>query len=275
MLSTAIADIFFVYFETHSLPYLMPPLNILWMISYWTMLAAAVWQVIHPLSSMSVETFTPLLRNTLIYLTPIISMGFTFSVSLSLLRTDMSLYWTLVGCFTIFALVLLRQYVVLRDNRRLYKQMEQQAVTDSLTGIYNRHFFNEALHREIKRAERYGYPLTILMMDIDNFKAYNDLHGHLEGDILLKEIAAQMKSHVRASDLLARFGGDEFVLILPETNIIQAQAIIKKLHATVLEKFARDRLGISIGSALLQPGMTPQALLAEADRSLYRVKPTK
>jgi diguanylate cyclase (GGDEF)-like protein len=187
----------------------------------------------------------------------------------------MPLYWALIGSFTIFALVLFRQYFVLRDNRRLYKQMEQQAVTDSLTGLYNRHFFNEALQREIKRADRYGYSLTILMMDVDNFKAYNDLHGHLKGDTLLREIAALMKSHVRASDMLARFGGDEFVLILPETNIIQAQAIIKKLHATVLEKFARDRLGISIGSALLHPGMTPQTLLAEADRSLYRVKPTK
>ncbi len=275
MLSTAIADICFAFLETHSIPYIMAPLNILWMISYWTMLTAAAWQVVHPVSDSSIESFRPLLRNTLIYLVPILSMVFTFSISLNLLRSDMSLYWTLIGCFTIFALVLFRQYIVLRDNRRLYKQMEQQAVTDSLTGLYNRHFFNEALQREIKRADRYGYPLTILMMDVDNFKAYNDLHGHLKGDVLLKEIAAQIKSHVRASDLLARFGGDEFVLILPETDINQAQAIIKKLDAAVSETFSRDRLGISIGSALLQPDMTPQSLLAEADRSLYRIKPTK
>jgi len=273
MLFTAIADVLFAILETYSIPYVMAPLNMLWMVSYWAMLAAAAWQAVFPVSDQSIESFNPLLRNTLVYVAPVLGMSLAFVSAISLLKLDIRLYGTLIGSFILITLVLVRQYLVLRDNRRLYTQMEQQAVTDALTGLHNRHFFNEAIQREVKRAERYHHTLAILLIDVDNFKSYNDTHGHLKGDVLLTSIAAQLKSHIRSTEFLSRFGGDEFVAILPEANIAGAQSIAKRMQQAISSRFARERLGISVGIAVLQPGMTAQSLLAEADRSLYRAKP--
>ncbi|MBM3153533.1 MAG: GGDEF domain-containing protein, partial [Chloroflexi bacterium] len=172
-------------------------------------------------------------------------------------------------------LVLFRQYLVLHDNRKLYRKMELQAVTDALTGVYNRHHFNEAIDREIKRAERYDSPLTLLLLDVDNFKNYNDTFGHLRGDILLKQIAQELTTFIRSTDLLARFGGDEFVIILAETDIVNAQKVADKITSEINARFSRERVGMSIGMAVFQPGMNAQSLLADADRSLYHSKPQR
>ncbi len=273
MLFTAIADILFAILETYSIPYVLAPLNMLWMVSYWAMLAAAAWQAVFPVSRESIEPFNPLLRNTLVYMAPVLGMSLVFVSAISLLKLDIRLYGTLLGSFILITLVLVRQYLVLRDNRRLYTQMEQQAVTDALTGLHNRHFFNEAIQREVKRAGRYQHTLAILLIDVDNFKSYNDTHGHLKGDVLLTSIAAQLKAHIRSTEFLARFGGDEFVAILPETGISGAQSLATRMQQTISSRFAREHLGVSVGIAVLQPGMTAEALLAEADRSLYRAKP--
>jgi diguanylate cyclase (GGDEF)-like protein len=274
MIFTTLADILFAALETYDIPYTLPPLNILWLASFWAMMFAAAWQKTTPAEE-AVDTFTPLLRNTLVYVAPVLGLVLAFISAITLLRLDPRLYFTLLGVFVLAGLVLVRQYLVLRTNRRLYEHMQQIAITDALTGLYNRHFFNEALPREIKRTSRHGSPLSILMMDVDNFKAFNDLHGHLRGDAMLKEIAAHLKSSVRGSDLLARFGGDEFILILPETDSQQAQAISDKLQAAISAKFSHDQLGISIGKALYEQGMTPQSLLGQADQDLYHSKPTK
>lgn len=275
ILFTAIADVLFAVLETYAIPNAMAPLNMLWMVSYWAMLAAAAWQAIFPISGQSIEPFNPLLRNTLVYLAPILGMGLVFVSAVSLLKFDVRLYGTLIGSFVLITLVLIRQYVVLRDNRRLYTQMERQAVTDALTGLYNRHFFNEAIQREVKRAIRYQHTLAVLLIDVDNFKNYNDTHGHLNGDVLLKNIAALLNSQLRSTDFLARFGGDEFVAILPEANSAGAKTLAEKMQKAISTKFQREKLGVSVGLAVLQPGMTAQSLLAEADRSLYLVKPTR
>ena len=108
--------------------------------------------------------------------------------------------------------------------RRLTQRLRQLATTDELTGLHNRRFFLERWQWEYERAKRYGRPLGCLMIDVDKFKRVNDVLGHPIGDHLLKEVAAILIAHLRQSDVLARFGGDEFIVALPETSLEQAQS---------------------------------------------------
>jgi len=276
MLFTTAADVLFAYLETQGEDYIMPSANILWMVSFWSILVAGSWQKMYPTPIKAVAEFiNPLLRTALLYVAPALGMGLAFASAVSLLDVNTRLYGTLLGSFILVALVLFRQYLVLHDNRKLYRKMELQAVTDALTGVYNRHHFNEAIDREIKRAERYDSPLTLLLLDVDNFKNYNDTFGHLRGDILLKQIAQELTTFIRSTDLLARFGGDEFVIILAETDIVNAQKVADKITSEINARFSRERVGMSIGMAVFQPGMNAQSLLADADRSLYHSKPQR
>ncbi len=276
MLFTAFADILFAVLETYAVPYSMAPLNVLFMVSYWALLAAAGWQILFPASDDGgMETFHPLLRSTLLYVAPLLGMGLAFTSAVSSFGSDLRLYGTLVGAFGIAALVLLRQYVVLQDNQRLYREMEQIAVIDTLTGLYNRRYFNKVITREIRRVERYARPLSLLLIDVDNFKDFNDTYGHLRGDVLLEQIASTLASQVRTTDFLTRFGGDEFLVLLPETDIIEARAAAEKIQRAVATRFAGEKLGVSIGIAMFQPKMSVQSLLAEADRNLYQAKPDR
>ena len=132
--------------------------------------------------------------------------------------------------------MLWRQYIVSKENVRLYQKMQRIAWTDSLTSVYNRHFFNEILPREMERASRYDNHLSVLLLDIDGFKNYNDTFGHLKGDVVLKTIARIFFLQLRKSDTIARFGGDEFVVILPETNRHRAIAIADRIRDAWLPK---------------------------------------
>jgi GAF domain-containing protein len=110
------------------------------------------------------------------------------------------------------------QAAVAIEHARLYKRIQGQAVTDGLTGLYDHRHFYERLEHEVARARRYGTPVSLLMLDLDDFKAYNDLHGHLAGDAVLRQVAAILKGELRARlDVAARYGGEEFAVILPNT----------------------------------------------------------
>jgi diguanylate cyclase (GGDEF)-like protein len=177
------------------------------------------------------------------------------------------------GLLFLTSLVLLRQFMVLRANTNLYEEMKRLASTDSLTELYNRHFFNEVFPLEIERARRYDKPLAILLMDIDGFKAINDHLGHLRGDEVLKVVARSLANQLRAADLIARFGGDEFIVILPETSKEEASVVADRLkQAVARQKVGEFPLGITIGAASFHPDISPKALLEEADRDLYRQK---
>jgi diguanylate cyclase (GGDEF)-like protein len=186
---------------------------------------------------------------------------------------DARLFGLLYGSVALVLLVLLRQYLVMQDNVRMAQSMRRIAWTDSLTGVYSRHYFNEMLPREMERASRYKHQLSILLLDIDGFKKYNDTYGHLQGDVVLKTIARTFSSQMRASDIIARFGGDEFVVILPETNRRRALAIADRIRSVVAaQSFGDARLSVSIGVTASRPGLTPEQLLEEADRDMYRRK---
>lgn len=158
--------------------------------------------------------------------------------------------------------------------------LKEMAVKDGLTSLYNHRYFQEALSQEIARSKRYAKQCSVIFIDVDNFKVYNDTHGHPEGDRLLKRLSAMMMSHLRSSDLAARYGGEEFVLLLPETSKDTAVRIAEGLRAKVeeepfpgRERQPLGRVTISIGVASYpEDGTDAPAVMAFADQLLYKAK---
>jgi len=166
------------------------------------------------------------------------------------------------------------------DKTLLFRQTKELSITDDLTGLYNRRYFNERIDREVQRSRRYKRPLTILMIDIDYFKIYNDINGHLMGDEILKRVGHTLEDNVRKADILARYGGEEFVVILPEIDKAHALLVAEKLRSTIeLKKFLREenqpngKLTISLGIASLhEDSLNTKELMDFADRALYKAK---
>ncbi|MBI4685105.1 MAG: GGDEF domain-containing protein [Nitrospirae bacterium] len=119
--------------------------------------------------------------------------------------------------------------------RLTQKRLKTMSTRDLLTGAYNRNYFNEVIKSEIERTKRYNKKLSIIMADIDNFKQINDKYGHLHGDGVLKECALLLNKSIRASDLLIRFGGDEFLIIMPETDCAEGNALISRINTNISE----------------------------------------
>jgi diguanylate cyclase (GGDEF)-like protein len=162
--------------------------------------------------------------------------------------------------------------------RRASERLRQLARTDELTGLYNRRFFLDQWRWEYERAKRYGRPLACLMVDVNGFKQVNDRLGHLAGDLLLKEVAKELKTALRQSDILARFGGDEFIIALPETGFEQAASVAEKLRQVAIHVpggTARQvaPIRLSVGVSEIEPtDHDPQDLIQAADESLYASK---
>ena len=192
---------------------------------------------------------------------------------------------------TLFLLLqlLLNERISLRRERRLVDaavqlreasaRLQRLATTDALTGLFNRRVFDERLGVEFRRSQRYGRPLSLLMIDLDRFKRVNDEYGHPFGDFVLAGAARSISSNVRESDVVARYGGEELVVMLPETEREQALAVAEKLRAAVSARdFSRDRatvrMTISVGiSALPAAGIRDDGdLLNRADEALYEAK---
>ena len=153
------------------------------------------------------------------------------------------------------------------------------ASTDGLTNLYNHRAFQERLAQEVDRANRYGRPLSLLMIDVDHFKVYNDTYGHPQGDAVLQDIARLLQDISRTSDTVARYGGEEFALILPETECLSAEKLGNRLREHVeLHAFPGEdhmptgKLTVSIGVAMHTPGGSKEALLRTADAALYTAK---
>lgn len=149
----------------------------------------------------------------------------------------------------------------------LVRQVRRAAATDPLTGLPNRRSFDEQLAGALARAERSGRPLTLLALDLDGFKGVNDRHGHAAGDRLLVEVGAAWSEALRGGDLLARSGGDEFVILLPDADDATARRVAGRLRACT-----PPPVGVSIGVAVAGPGESAEELLRRADAELYRQK---
>ena len=164
------------------------------------------------------------------------------------------------------------------DNARLHRIVERQALVDGLTGVANRRRCSEALSMEVARAERHGTPLALVLADLDDFKVVNDEHGHAAGDLVLREFADVLRTTLRESDLAGRWGGEEFLLLLPGTDAAGAAHLADRVRIAFTERpmLAPDGATLAVtcsfGVAQHRPGEDEEELFAAADRALYRAK---
>lgn len=163
------------------------------------------------------------------------------------------------------------------NNAQLHAAVQKQAVTDTLTKVYNRRGLFELAQREVMRAHRFQRPLSAMLLDIDHFKQINDTHGHLIGDQILAGVSAEFLKELRQVDLVGRYGGDEFIALLPETDLPQAMQIAERLRKSVSElafntPTTQVKITISVGVAVLGKEDTLEILIKNTDLALYRAK---
>jgi len=173
-------------------------------------------------------------------------------------------------------LVCLLSYRTTQDLKRIFI-LEQENITDPLLGIFNRRCLDRRMQEEVLRAQRHHLDLTLLMVDIDNFKLVNDTWGHQVGDLVLKHLTKHLEEALRQTDILARFGGEEFVILLPHTPETEGFKLAEKLQTTVeltpLHSIPELSVTISIGVAsLLTDGDNAYSLLERADKAMYWAK---
>ncbi len=163
------------------------------------------------------------------------------------------------------------------NNAQLHAAVQKQAVTDTLTKLYNRRGLFEIAQREVMRAHRFARPLSAMLLDIDHFKHINDTYGHLIGDQILAGVSAEFLKELRQVDLVGRYGGDEFIALLPETDLPQAMHIAERLRKSISEMAfntpdSQVKITISVGVAALGKEDTLEMLIKNTDLALYRAK---
>ena len=155
-------------------------------------------------------------------------------------------------------------------ERNLREELNRLSITDSLTGLYNQRHFYTRLKEEVLRANRQNHSLALILLDLDNFKAYNDTYGHLAGDELLRNVGQHINQSIRVGvDSGYRYGGDEFAVILIEADLGVAQGISQRIQSALKEN---GSITASIGCTIFTRGMSVTDLVAEADKELYRGK---
>ncbi|OJF77187.1 MAG: hypothetical protein BKP49_03365 [Treponema sp. CETP13] len=163
---------------------------------------------------------------------------------------------------------------IIEEN--VFRNTEKMALVDSLTGLFNRRYMELALSKELMRCRRYSFSFSICMIDIDNFKKINDTRGHQFGDIVLQNIATQLKNNVREEDVICRYGGEEFLIILPQTEKNGAKDFAERLRKKIAqtEFFKSEKITYStgIGCFHLCQGDTYELIINRADKALYQAK---
>jgi diguanylate cyclase (GGDEF)-like protein len=190
------------------------------------------------------------------------------------LGRDVGLRVAILDYFVNFDLALKNPKVI---ELSLYQRTERSAVSDGLTGLYNQGYFRSALRREVQRSRRQRFQLSVVLLDLDDFKRVNDTRGHLEGDRVLARTSALVKQTLREIDVAARYGGEEFALILPDTPRQGALVVAERIRKLVERSFRRSRraplVTLSGGIATFPDDAgTPEELIETADKGLYRSK---
>jgi diguanylate cyclase (GGDEF)-like protein len=162
-------------------------------------------------------------------------------------------------------------------NIKLFERIQRQARTDGLTGLINHRTFYEILENELWRSRRYGGQISLIMVDIDNLKKINDQHGHRAGDRVIKEISQRIKLSVRHIDSAARYGGDEFAVILPNTSLAEATVVAERMvnavgDAPVVWRDSEIAISVSIGLGQYDADTSPEDITSRSDKALYTAK---
>jgi len=192
-----------------------------------------------------------------------------YSVSPSAFSERELAYFTAIG----------KQLSIALDNATLHRRATELSYHDPLTGLFNRRYLEEALETEVRRAGRYALPLSLNMLDIDHFKGFNDTFGHTRGDEVLRAVSQRLREQTRNADIVTRYGGEEFVVILPMTTKPHARLVAEKLRAAIAAAVIADagpdgaRITISVGvSTFPEDSSTATGLLQAADAALYAAK---
>lgn len=174
--------------------------------------------------------------------------------------------------------ILAQQFISAMKRAILYKEVQELSIIDTLTGVFNRRYFMERLSEELKRSQEFKYGMGFLMLDIDNFKSYNDRYGHLVGDVILKEVTATIKENIRQIDFVGRYGGEELSAVLAETDKEKAYYVAERIRQAVEARQIRAydeslKVTISIGIANFpEAGASTEALIEGSDQALYLAK---
>lgn len=174
--------------------------------------------------------------------------------------------------------ILAQQFFLGMKRAILYKEIQELAISDSLTGVSSRRYCLDRLRQELERSRKFNYPFSVLMMDLDYFKTYNDRYGHLVGDAILKEACASIKENVRQIDIVGRYGGEEFCIILAETDKEQALQAAQRIRQAIESKLIRVydeyvKITVSIGVSMFPAhARDTEKLIDCADQALYKAK---
>jgi len=174
--------------------------------------------------------------------------------------------------------ILVQQFVLGMKRAVLYQRVQAIAITDSLTGVFSRRYCLERFHEEIQRSKKFKHSSSFMMVDIDYFKSYNDKYGHLVGDAILHQVAATIKENVRQIDLVGRYGGEEFAIVLVELGTEQSQIVAERIRKAVEGKSIKVydeelKVTISLGASTFpKDAQEVQGIIDKADQALYRAK---
>jgi len=208
----------------------------------------------------------------------VLTASATLETAIEALRAGVYDYLTKpLESMTIFEMTLARaleRRYLIRENERLFKEVQRLAITDPLTGLYNRHKLKDGLDIEVERAQRYGRPLSLILFDLDNLKMINDRYGHPVGDRVLQMVAKAIQCHIRKVDLPARIGGDEFLIVLPEAPLPAASDVAKRICEQIMNTPFND-IVISVSAGVGQWNSdycSPTSFLHAVDQALYEAK---
>ena len=271
------ADITYNYVSTNSTYVGGDPVDTLWMVALAILFVAAACQLRAPLAD---ELAAPprLLASgpsVLPYLAVAGSYILLMVVGLKSVTFN-AVGGVLLGAVVLTVLVSVRQFAALRDNSRLTARYAELASIDGMTGLYNRRHLMEVAEAAFAHAQQLSQPLAVLLIDVDHFKQINDVHGHAEGDRVLAEVARSCREQVRPDDIVGRYGGDEFVIVIPQATSLRAAQIAARLTRPPTRLTSRDgtpvTFTISVGVAGTTGSGDLASLLARADLAMYEAK---
>ncbi|HWN61090.1 MAG TPA: GGDEF domain-containing protein, partial [Streptosporangiaceae bacterium] len=274
MLVFIVADVTYDYVSTHSTYTGGDPVDTLWMLALAILFVAAACQMRARPTDEFAALPQPLASgpSVLPYLAVAGSYILLTVVGLKSVSFN-SVGGVLLGAVALTVLVSIRQFAALRDNSRLTARYAELASTDGMTGLYNRRHLMEVAEGAFAHAQRLGQPLAVLLIDVDHFKQINDVHGHAVGDRVLADVARSCREQVRPDDIVGRYGGDEFVIVIPQATSLRATQVAARLTRPPARLTSRDgtpvTFTISVGLAESTGSGDLPSLLAGADLAMY------